>query len=77
MIGKGTRPKTPKPTGTPPGMKPKTYGFCGYCGEPVDYPLPIHPKCGEIWLRGWHAREEAERNDFIKRALEDQKEKAK
>ena len=41
---------------------------CEHCGDPVEPPLPIHPKCGEIWLKGWHAREAAERQDFIDRA---------
>ena len=28
--------------------------ICEYCNEIVDYPLPIHGKCAEIWLRGYN-----------------------
>lgn len=28
---------------------------CEYCNKPVKFPLPIHPDCARIWLRGWYA----------------------
>jgi len=44
---------------------------CEYCGEMVEYPLPIHPKCAEIWLRGYHAREIREVQNFVNQVMTD------
>lgn len=43
---------------------------CEYCNKPVDAPLPIHPECARIWLKGWHARDAAERYKFVAKVAE-------
>lgn len=46
---------------------------CEYCGELVDYPLPVHPKCVEKFMRDNFRRpydEAAEREKFVDRVIE-------
>lgn len=43
---------------------------CEYCDEEVEYPYPIHPKCAEIWLKGYHARMEQELQTTVAQTCE-------